>query len=126
MPAFTLWVISLSEWLQANWYLPLGGIILLVYGFIEMKRRSPTFADGVDRLFLRLPIIGNILNLSAIARYCRTSSTMFAAGVPVVEAMDAVSGATGNAVYRDATLKIKDDTVRGTAQYRYANCTSIS
>lgn len=113
LPAFTLWVIGLSEWLQANWYWPLGGIILTIYAFIDFKRRSKAFADGVDRVALKFPIVGNILNLSAIARYCRTSSTMFAAGVPVVEAMDAVSGATGNAVYRDATLKIKDDTSKG-------------
>jgi type IV pilus assembly protein PilC len=113
LPAFTLWVISLSEWLQANWYWPLGGVILSIYAFLDFKRRSKVFADGVDRVALKFPIVGNILNLSAIARYCRTSSTMFAAGVPVVEAMDAVSGATGNAVYRDATLRIKDDTSKG-------------
>ncbi|WP_020558017.1 type II secretion system F family protein [Thiofilum flexile] len=113
LPAFTLWVIGLSEWLQANWYFPLGGLIIFVYGFLEMKRRSPAFSDKIDHLFLKFPIVGNILNLSAIARYCRTSSTMFAAGVPVVEAMDAVSGATGNALYRDATLRIKDDTSKG-------------
>ncbi len=113
LPAFTLWVISLSEWLQAYWWLPLGIIIASVIGFTQARRRSKKFHRFVDKLSLKIPLMGVIINKSAVARFARTLSTMFAAGVPLVEAMDAVAGATGNVVYEDATLQIKEDTSKG-------------
>jgi len=113
LPAFTLWVISLSEWLQAYWYIPLIVIIGSISAFTQARRRSKKFHRFVDRLSLKIPLMGVIINKSSVARFARTLSTMFAAGVPLVEAMDAVAGATGNAVYEDATLQIKEDTSKG-------------
>lgn len=113
LPAFTLFVISLSDWLKANWWIPLFGMIITGYSFSTARRRSKAFDRFVDRLSLRIPIIGNILNLSAIARFSRTLSTMFAAGVPLVESMESVAGATGNSVYEEATLKMQDAISRG-------------
>ncbi len=113
LPAFTLWVISLSEWLQANWYWPLGIIIGTIVAFKEGRRRSKKFNQFVDKAVLKIPVMGMIINKSAVARFARTLSTMFAAGVPLVEAMDAVAGATGNIVYENATMQMKDDTAKG-------------
>ncbi len=113
LPAFTLWVIGLSEWLQESWWLPLTIIIGSLVAFVQARRRSKKFHRFVDRLSLRIPLMGVIINKSAVARFARTLSTMFAAGVPLVEAMDAVAGATGNVVYEDATLQIKEDTSKG-------------
>jgi type IV pilus assembly protein PilC len=113
LPAFTRMVINLSEWMQANWWL----LILVLggsgYGFIQAKKRSPKFAHGLDRVMLKMPIIGEILRKAVIARYARTLSTMFAAGVPLVEAMESVAGAAGNAVYRDAILQMRDNVATG-------------
>lgn len=113
LPAFTLFVIELSDWLVANWWKPLLGIIAFGYVFGLAKRKSKGFSRFLDRISLKLPIIGSILNLSAIARFSRTLSTMFAAGVPLVEAMDSVAGATGNSLYEDATKRMQEDTSRG-------------
>lgn len=113
LPGFTLWVLSISDWLQENWWMPLligGGAI---YGFLHAKQNYPPFANAVDKYSLELPVMGNILRLSAIARFCRTLSTMFSAGVPLIEALDSVAGSTGNKVYYDASLNIKEDTSRG-------------
>ncbi len=117
LPAFTLWVISLSEWLQATWWLPLGIVVGSLMGFTQARRRSKKFVRFVDRLVLKIPVMGVIINKSAVARFARTLSTMFAAGVPLVEAMDAVAGSTGNSVYEDATLQIKEDTSKGVQLY---------
>ena len=117
LPAFTLWVIGLSEWLQATWWLPLGLIIGTIVFFREGVRRSPKFKEFVDRSVLKIPVMGLIINKSSVARFARTLSTMFAAGVPLVEAMDAVAGATGNIVYEKATLQMKEDTAKGVQLY---------
>lgn len=113
LPAFTLMVINLSEWLQEYWWMPLIGMIGIGFAFTTAKRRSAKFDRFVDRASLKIPIIGNILNMSSIARFCRTFSTMFAAGVPAVEALDSVAGSTGNSVYYDATMRIKEDASQG-------------
>jgi len=113
LPAFTLWVISLSEWLQAYWFWPLSITIGTIIAFKEGRRRSKKFSHFVDKSVLKIPVMGEIINKSAVARFARTLSTMFAAGVPLVEAMDAVAGATGNIVYEDATMQMKDDTAKG-------------
>ena len=113
LPAFTQMVINLSEWLQASWWQPLMGITAIGYSFMYAKRTSKAFHNFVDRATLKIPVVGNILNMSAIARFCRTSSTMFAAGVPIVEAMDSVAGSAGNILYYDAIMRIKQDTSQG-------------
>ncbi|MGM0593531.1 MAG: type II secretion system F family protein [Pseudomonadota bacterium] len=115
LPALTMLVIQLSEFFQAYWYLIFGGIGLFFYGFNEAKKRSKRFSDGLQRFSLKIPIIGDILNKAAVARFARTLATMFAAGVPLVEAMDSVAGAVGNAKYRDAVLQMRDDVSTGTS-----------
>lgn len=114
LPAFTQWLIDISRWLQSYWYILFGAIGIAIFGFIEINKRSPEFRRRRDIVSLKIPVIGELLRKSAIARFARTLATMFAAGVPLVEAMDSVAGATGNAVYQEATLKMRDDTATGT------------
>ncbi len=114
LPALTKMVITASEFFQAKWYLIFGGIGLTFYGLLEAKKRSPKFAHTIDRLSLKLPVIGEILEKSAIARFSRTLSVMFSAGTPLVEAMDSVAGACGNILFHDATLKMRDEVATGT------------
>ena len=113
LPALTKGVIALSEVFQAWWWAIFGGLGLAGYVFIEAKRRFPKFQNGLDKLSLKLPIIGTILNKAAIARYARTLSTMFAAGVPLVEAMESVAGAVGNVVYGDAVMRMREEVATG-------------
>jgi len=113
LPAFTKMVIGMSEWMQANWWLALLIVGGSIYGFGQAKLRSPKFAHGLDRITLKIPIVGEILTKAIIARYARTLSTMFAAGVPLVEAMESVAGAAGNAVYCDAILQMRDNVATG-------------
>ena len=115
LPALTKMVVSLSEFFQAYWYLVFGGIAAFGFAFTEAKKRSKTFTDGVQRASLHIPIIGTILVKAALARFARTLSTMFAAGVPLVDAMESVAGAVGNAKYRDAIMKMRDDVASGTS-----------
>src|SRR6185312_10055186 len=113
LPAFTLFVINLSSLIQHQ------GIFLAaiaggaVWVFLYFKKRSRKMREVLDRISLKVPIIGPILNKSAIARYSRTLSTMFAAGVPLVEALESVAGACGNIVYEDAVMKMKDEVATG-------------
>lgn len=113
LPAFTLFVIGISEALQAWWYILLIAVIATGYIFTHLKRRSEKFRNSLDRIILKTPVVGNIVYKAAIARYARTLSTTFAAGVPLVEALDSVAGATGNIVIRDAVHKIKQDVTTG-------------
>jgi type IV pilus assembly protein PilC len=113
LPAFTQMVINMSKFVQANGiYL---GVLVGVgfYTFFYFHKRSRRMRQFLDRLLLKLPVIGSILNKAAIARYARTLSTMFAAGVPLVEALDSVAGATGNIVYEDAVMAMKDEVATG-------------
>lgn len=114
LPAFTQMVIGMSRWMQDNWYIFLGVIGGSVFGFIEAKKRSKPFSDAMDAVTLKLPVVGNILYQSTVARYARTLATTFAAGVPLVEALESVAGATGNVIYKNAVLKIKDEVSSGT------------
>ena len=113
LPAFTQMVINLSEWLQAKWWLVVLGIGAGIYAFIEGKKRSPKFNHFLDRVSLKIPIVGDILTKAIIARYARTLSTMFAAGVPLVEAMESVAGAAGNAVYSEGIMQMRDSVATG-------------
>jgi type IV pilus assembly protein PilC len=114
LPVFTQMVIRLSEWLQSWWFVVLLGIVGTIFLFKESKRRSQKFSDVVDKYVLKIPIMGEILDKSAVAKFGRVLSTTFAAGVPLVDALDSVAGATGNAVYRDAIQRIKNDVSSGT------------
>ncbi|MGE9761329.1 type II secretion system F family protein [Pseudomonas sp. PDM20] len=114
LPAFTRMVISLSEAMQEWWFIILILLFAGAFAFREVHRRSEKFRDGMDRAILKTPVVGDILYKSAVARYARTLSTTFAAGVPLVEALDSVSGATGNVVFRNAVNKIKQDVSSGT------------
>lgn len=113
LPAFTLMVISISEALQKWWFVVLATLLAIGFSFKEAIKRSQKFRDAVDRGILKLPIVGDILYKSAVARFARTLSTTFAAGVPLVDALDSVSGATGNVVFKNATNKIKADVSTG-------------
>lgn len=113
LPAFTLMVIGISQFLQEWWFIFLIAIIAAAFAFKEAMKRSQKLRDSVDRGVLKLPIIGDILYKSAVARFARTLSTTFAAGVPLVDALDSVSGATGNVVFKNATNKIKADVSTG-------------
>jgi type IV pilus assembly protein PilC len=114
LPVFTQMVVNMSEWLQKWWFVVLLGIVGTIFLFKESKRRSQKFSDIVDKYVLKLPVIGEILDKSAVAKFGRVLSTTFAAGVPLVDALDSVAGATGNAVYRDAIMRIKNDVSSGT------------
>ena len=114
LPAITQTVIHISEFFQAYWWAIFGSIGATIYGVKELKFRSKKFQIILDRLSLKLPIIGPILNKAAIARYARTLATMFAAGVPLVEAMESVSGAVGNVVFKEGVLVIRDEVATGT------------
>ena len=113
LPAFTLMVIGLSELMQAYWWVVLIALVAAVFSFKYFYKKSERFRDLLDRAMLKIPIIGGILYKSAVARYARTLSTTFAAGVPLVEALDSVSGATGNVVFKNAVNKIKQDVSTG-------------
>ena len=113
LPAFTRLVVNLSEFMQAWWWLVLGSAIGAVVGILQAKKRSRKFSRTFDRMILKLPIVGAIMHKASIARYARTLSTMFAAGVPLVEALESVAGATGNVVYSDAVLMIRDSVATG-------------
>lgn len=115
LPMPTLVVIAMSEFFIQYWYLIFGGIGGGVYFFLESWKRNEKMQRVMDRVMLKLPIFGILVEKSCIARWTRTLSTMFAAGVPLVEALDSVGGASGNAVFTDATLKIQQEVSTGTA-----------
>ncbi len=114
LPAFTLFVLGLSEGAQAYWlhFIVITGVAIFAFKKIKEKNRNVRVA--LDRLSLRLPIVGKILFESILARFARTLSTTFAAGVPLIDALDSVAGATGNAIYEAATIKIRDEVATGT------------
>ena len=114
LPAVTKFVINLSKIFQNWWWAIFGTIGLTIYGVMQAKRRSKAFQEFLDKVMLKAPIIGPILNKAAIARYARTMATMFAAGVPLVEAMESVAGAVGNVVYGAAVLRMRDEVATGT------------
>jgi len=113
LPAFTLMVINLSEWLQSWWFIILIGFIAIGYAYSQAHLRSKKFRDAQDRLLLKAPIVGDIIYKAAVARYARTLSTTFAAGVPLVDALDSVAGAAGNVVFYNAVMQIKEDVSAG-------------
>lgn len=113
LPAFTMMVVNMSKWLQAYWFYALVVILGVIGAFTEAKKRSVAFNNTLDRMALKAPIVGDLVYKSTVARFARTLATTFAAGVPLVDALDACAGATGNVVYREAVLKIKDEVSSG-------------
>jgi type IV pilus assembly protein PilC len=113
LPGFTLFVLAISEFMQAYWYFGLAGIFAVGYLFKKTHRSSQKFRDSVDRKILKIPVIGDVLEKAAVARYARTLSTTFAAGVPLPDALESAAGASGNAVFRDAILEIRAEVTSG-------------
>lgn len=113
LPAFTLLAIALSKWMQAYWWTLVLGIIAIGIAYKQAHRRSRKFREFVDRVTLKLPIIGDMMMKAAIARYARTLQTMFAAGVPLVDALESVAGATGNLIYENGILLMKEEVATG-------------
>lgn len=114
LPAFTQFVVGISEWMQEYWLIFLFSLAAIGFIFKEAKTRSPKFRDALDRFMLKVPIVGDIIDKSSVARFARVLSTTFAAGVPLVDALDSVAGATGNVVYKDAVYQIRDEVSSGT------------
>jgi type IV pilus assembly protein PilC len=114
LPWLTKFVIDISEYFQAYWWAIFGGIGGAIFGILQLKKRSVKVAHFFDRMALKLPVIGEILEKSAIARFSRTLATMFAAGTPLVEAMTSVAGACGNIIFFDAVIKMRDEIATGT------------
>ena len=115
LPAPTLIVMAISEFFVAYWWLIFGVIGGGLYFFMQAWKRNERVQKVMDRLLLKLPIFGSLIEKSCVARWTRTLSTMFAAGVPLVEALDSVGGASGNSVYADATVKIQQEVSTGTS-----------
>ena len=125
LPAFTLFVLGISEAVQEWWFIILLLIIASAWAYSQATLRSKKFRDRIDSLALKLPIIGGIVHDSVIARFSRTLSTTFAAGVPLVEALESTAGAAGNAVYARAIRQIRDDVTSGTSLYHSIRSTGL-
>ncbi|MFT6092471.1 MAG: type IV pilus assembly protein PilC [Pseudohongiellaceae bacterium] len=113
LPAFTQFVMMLSDFAIAHWWKVVIGVVAGSFAFKEARIRSKAFAQVIDRVTLKLPVVGPIVRASCFARFTRTLSTTFSAGVPLVDALDSVAGATGNIVFYTATKRIKDDVTTG-------------
>ncbi|NNJ92363.1 MAG: type II secretion system F family protein [Gammaproteobacteria bacterium] len=113
LPAFTQLVVRMSDFVSSWWWLMLGAIVGIVVSFGAAYKRSRAMREFLDKALLKIPVIGDIMHKASIARFARTLSTMFAAGVPLVEALESVAGATGNVVYTNAVLKMREDVSTG-------------
>lgn len=125
LPALTKMVVNLSRVFQDWWWAIIGSVVGVVFAASYMYKRSPKAQHTMDRLLLRAPVIGVIVKKATIARFARTLATMFAAGVPLVEALDSVSGATGNRLYYEGTLAIKNDISTGMQLQAAMNATGL-
>ena len=125
LPTFTLFVLNISEFVQEWWFIILIGLVAAFFAFREAKFRSVRFAEWLDKMALKLPIIGVIVHDAVIARFARTLSTTFAAGVPLVDALESTAGASGNAVYAKAIRRIRDDVTTGSTLYSSIKSTGL-
>jgi len=114
LPALTLFVVKLSNIFTTYWWAIFGAIGALIFVLANLKKRSKTFNDLLDRYILKAPIFGEIVTKATIARFARTLSTMFAAGMPLVEALETVADACGNSVYGNAIMQMRDEVATGT------------
>ncbi|KAA8733702.1 type II secretion system F family protein [Acinetobacter qingfengensis] len=113
LPFFTQMVVNMSKWMQSYWFILIVGIGGLVFAFLEAKKRSRKFRDFLDKTALKLPIFGDLVYKAIIARYSRTLATTFAAGVPLIDALESTAGATNNVIYEQAVMRIREDVSTG-------------
>jgi type IV pilus assembly protein PilC len=113
LPAFTQLVLKISRGLQASWHLFFAAIFISIFLFVRAHRNSQMVRDRVDEMVLKIPAIGDILHKGAMARFARTLATTFSAGVPLIDGLESAAGASGNAVYRKALLKVKQEVISG-------------
>jgi len=113
LPAFTKMIVAASRFMVSYWWLMLFGVAAAIFAFIFFKKRSLAFQHFLDKVILKIPVIGEIMHNSSIARFARTLAVTFKAGVPLVEALETVAGATGNTVYEKAVLRVRDDVAVG-------------
>lgn len=113
LPAFTKMVVNMSHWVQKYWFLMLIGFAVVVFSLLEAKKRSKKFRDLLDKMALKAPIFGDLVYKAIIARFSRTLATTFAAGVPLIDALESTAGATNNVVYEEAVMKIREDVATG-------------
>ncbi|MFI7917638.1 type II secretion system F family protein, partial [Acinetobacter baumannii] len=113
LPAFTQMVVNMLKWMQEYWFIMIIAIGAVIAAFLEAKKRSKKFRDGLDKLALKLPIFGDLVYKAIIARYSRTLATTFAAGVPLIDALESTAGATNNVIYEKAVMKIREDVATG-------------
>ena len=113
LPAMTQAVVNMSKFFQSYWYLVFGALGGGIYAFIYAKKHSSQFAQNIDKILLKVPVIGPIIEKAAIARFARTLSITFAAGLPLVEALKSVAGATGNIIFSKATDQIREEVSTG-------------
>ncbi|MFT4615200.1 MAG: type IV pilus assembly protein PilC, partial [Bacteroidia bacterium] len=125
LPAFTQFVMDISDFVQAWWIVMFAAIAGTVVTIREAKLRSVRFAEFIDRLALRMPIVGGIVHDAVVARFSRTLSTTFAAGVPLVDALNSTAGAAGNSVYTKAIRRIRDDVTTGSTLYDSIKATGL-
>ncbi|MHA7816702.1 MAG: type II secretion system F family protein [Pseudohaliea sp.] len=125
LPAFTLFVLRISEFVQAWWFIILLALLAAVWGIREAKLRSVRFSEAIDRLALKAPVIGGITHDAVVARFSRTLATTFNAGVPLVEALESTAGAAGNSVFAKAILQIRDDVTTGATLYQSIKATGL-
>jgi type IV pilus assembly protein PilC len=125
LPAFTQFVMNISDFVIAWWFVMLVGVIAIVFAFREIKLRSVAFSEWLDKAALKAPVVGGIVHDAVIARFSRTLSTTFAAGVPLVDALNSTAGAAGNSVYAKAIRRIRDDVTTGTTLYNSIKSTGL-
>ncbi|MGB0204586.1 MAG: type II secretion system F family protein [Neptuniibacter sp.] len=125
LPAFTQFVIGLSEFAQEWWFIALGVVFAVGFLFKKALQKSQKFSDTIDKLALKIPVIGKILENASVARFSRTLATTFAAGVPLVDALSSAAGASGNAVYRDAILQIRNGVSTGQSLKNAVSMTGV-
>ncbi len=113
LPTFTQFIVNLSRWLQASWYIFLIAIVSGIWLFRRAHRNSQLFRDRVDETVLKIPVISEILHKGAMAKFARTLATTFAAGVPLIDGLESAAGASGNAVYKKAVLNIRTEVMSG-------------
>jgi type IV pilus assembly protein PilC len=125
LPAFTQFVMNISDFVIAWWYIMLAGVVATIFAFREIKLRSVAFSEALDKLALKAPVVGGIVHDAVIARFSRTLATTFAAGVPLVDALNSTAGAAGNSVYAKAIRRIRDDVTTGTTLYNAIKSTGL-
>ena len=125
LPAFTQFVMDISDFVIAWWFVMFGVIVGTIFAFREMKLRSVPFSEFLDRAALKTPVVGGIIHDAVIARFSRTLATTFAAGVPLVEALNSTAGAAGNSVYAQAIRRIRDDVTTGNTLYSAIKSTGL-